>query len=570
MLVTFEEGAATVARRPQGEVAVSAHRRNRVSQRGARRTVAALAAVLALVLTACADWPMSGHDAARTHANPLERALSAANIGQAARAWGGYTNFGGPVTAPPVVAKGFAYVSEVDGTLDAFAIGDTSKCGGIPTGCIPAWRATLPGTTLSSPTVADGLLVVGASDGRLYTFDATGVTNCAAGPYVPICQPLRTYVLGGQVGSPAVVDGVVFATGGANGRTLGAFRADGTVGCSGTPRTCVPLWTAPLGGRAADPTIAANRVYVGAADGTLATFDAGGSAGCGGTPKICSPLWTATLGGPSDTISTAAYAAGTVYVTGSNGRLFALDAAGTTNCAGAPTVCSPLWRSSPGLRGVDPAVADGRVYASDASGAIEVFDATGSGCSGSPKTCTARWSTTPGPAAASPAVANGLLYVGRADATVQAFDATGSAACAGTPVVCAPLWTTSGGNQFATTPAIANGAVYVGIGGSTSLAKLVSFSIAPPRVVGFGDEGTYPLVGLLGEHFTPSTPGTATVVDTTRPGQPSASTSLVTRPDGTFSIGVDLEHLCFDRMHATVTVGSVTLEIDFTLTCNFP
>jgi outer membrane protein assembly factor BamB len=46
------------------------------------------------------------------------------------------------------------------------------------------------------------------------------------------------------------------------------------------------------------PAVANGVVYVGSDDGTLYAFDAAGGTNCGGAPKICFPLWSATTGGP--------------------------------------------------------------------------------------------------------------------------------------------------------------------------------------------------------------------------------------------------------------------------------
>jgi len=77
-------------------------------------------------------------------------------------------------------------------------------------------------------------------------------------------------------------------------------------------------------------------------DLTLYAFDARGITNC--SNGQCDPLWTADLG-----TSTYPYPPvvwnGEVLVTGSGNpaTLAAYDASGTTNCAGSPTVCTPLW-----------------------------------------------------------------------------------------------------------------------------------------------------------------------------------------------------------------------------------
>jgi outer membrane protein assembly factor BamB len=190
-----------------------------------------------------------------------------------------------------------------------------------------------------------------------------------------------------------------------------------------------------------------------------------------------------------------AIANGDVFVTDAEG-VQAFDAAGSTNCSGTPKVCAPLWATStrtstgpaftpgPGSPVVVggmlyvPGYGDGRALSSGGA-YVAAFDAAGStGCSGSPVVCGPIWTTTGLPASTgntgSPAIgANGILYI--ANQTLYAFDAAGSANCSGTPKVCAPLWTAATSNSSTSSaPAVANGTVYVGSSGS----KLYAFSAA--------------------------------------------------------------------------------------------
>jgi hypothetical protein len=71
--------------------------------------------------------------------------------------------------------------------------------------------------------------------------------------------------------SPAVVNGVVFV--GSGDGKLYACAAAGNTNCSGTPKTCTPLWTAPTGGAVqSSPSVANGVVYVGSGDGKLYAF----------------------------------------------------------------------------------------------------------------------------------------------------------------------------------------------------------------------------------------------------------------------------------------------------------
>src|SRR5581483_4045803 len=159
---------------------------------------------------------------------------------------------------------------------------------------------------------------VGSGDGKLYAFDAAGVTGCSGSPKT--CAPLWTAATGGYVwSSPAVAGGVVYV--GSSDLKLYAFDAAGVTGCSGSPKTCAPLWTAATGGYVfSSPAVAGGVVYVGSDDYKLYAFDAAGASGCSGSPKTCTPLWTATTGWVD---SSPAVAGGVVYVGSYDGKLYA-------------------------------------------------------------------------------------------------------------------------------------------------------------------------------------------------------------------------------------------------------
>jgi outer membrane protein assembly factor BamB len=183
----------------------------------------------------------------------------------------------------------------------------------------------------------------------------------------------------------------------------------------------VPLWTGATGGNnpsASGAAVAGGVVYYGSGDDRLYAFSAAGTTGCSGTPKTCKPLWTGATGNAIS--STPAVAGGVAYIASLDGNLYAFSAAGTTGCSGTPRTCKPLW-TAPGAGGVpplspSPAVANGVLYAGS-NGQLDAFSAAGTtGCSGTPKTCAPLWATgtsTNGSTFASPAVANGVVYEGQ-------------------------------------------------------------------------------------------------------------------------------------------------------------
>ena len=258
-----------------------------------------------------------------------------------------------------------------------------------------------------------------------------------------------------------------------------AFDATGTTGCSGSPKTCAPLWTAKTGaGIYSSPAVANGVMYIGSGDQKLYAFDAKGVTGCSGSPKTCTPLWRALTG--SFVYSSPTVANGVVYVGSNDSKLYAFDAAGNTNCSGTfVRTCKPLWTGATGSYIYSsPAVANGIVYIGSFDHKLYAFDATGTtGCSGTPKTCDPLWTGTTGSALyeASPAVANGVVYVAALDGKVYAFDATGTSGCSGSPTTCTPLWTAATGDAIFSSPMVAGGVVYVG----SDDTKLWAFGLPP-------------------------------------------------------------------------------------------
>ena len=212
-------------------------------------------------------------------------------------------------------------------------------------------------------------------------------------------------------------------------------------------------------GSDSSPAVANGVVY--ASSAFLYAFDAAGKTGCSGTPKSCVPLWTATKGGAH---SSPAVANGVVYV--SSDKLYAFDAAGKTGCSGTPKFCAPLWSALDWRRRgfVAGGRERGRVCRLRRSQVVCVRRG------GERRVVRARRSRVPrcGPrprarvVVSSPAVANGVVYIGSDDHKLYAFDAAGNAGCSGTPKSCAPLWTATTGNAVLSSPAVANGVVYVG------------------------------------------------------------------------------------------------------------
>lgn len=461
---------------------------------GVLLALAALA-IAALAFSGC-DWPMSAFDAALTSSS-ADHNINQANASTIKQLFTNPGQFGAPVESNGVLYAVSINSAETGGSLEAFDANGTTHCSGTPNQCSPLWTGPINGDNASAPAVVNGVVYVTTSptnttQGSLYAFDANGTSNCSGTPKV--CQPLWTAPAGASHGpsSPTVNSGVVYLSSDQGNSDLEAFDAKGTTNCSGTPKVCQPLWTASAGG--STPAVANGVVYVSSAPlstspGMLYAFSANGTTNCSGTPTTCSPLWAAAMGTTSTQVPPSpAVSNGVVYGESADGKLYAFDAGGVTNCSGKPTTCTPLWTAdlSAGPQyGSSPAVANGIVYAP--GGNLEAFDAKGvSNCSGTPKTCTPLWSYNVTVGLSSPSVANGLVFIGSGTGSTSsgsafmAFDAEGKTDCSGTPAVCNPLWTgvTTGLQQGSA--AIANGKIFVADNSFTFFATHLYAWVLPP------------------------------------------------------------------------------------------
>jgi outer membrane protein assembly factor BamB len=326
-----------------------------------------------------------------------------------------------------------------------------------------SWRADDTGSSV----VVGNTVYTGALNG-LVALDATGTTNCSGSPRR--CRPLWSAAMPFNVrGAPAVMDGVVYVTSG-DGMTavVAAFDAAGVQQCGGSPKTCSPLWLGVTSGALnGSPTVASGKVYIESGDDVIA-FDAAGVRNCTPYPRFCAPVWSAhTL---DQVVGAPTVVDGVVYVGSWDSHLYAYDAAGFTGCSGSPTVCSPLWTAT--LSGPiysTPAVSGGVVYVGNGnqlgtSGTLYAFDAHGvTGCAGTPRVCAPLWTASADGNLGSPAVGAGRLFVSSNQGTLYAFDAAGVSGCSGTPKRCTPRWTVPSA-VGADAPIIANDVVYVPTG----------------------------------------------------------------------------------------------------------
>jgi outer membrane protein assembly factor BamB len=439
---------------------------------------------LALVVAGCngTNWAMFGFDATHSGDNSQESVITAADVGNLAKA-GSSRGVGGPISSAPTVANGVLYAtadvgSAGVGTLYAYSAAGSSKCTNRrPKTCDPLWSATpsVDHKLMTSPAVdlANGIVYVGSAEGVLYAYDATtGALEW------------QSSLLGGSVGSsPTITNEYVYVS-----IVYGwTFAFPLTNGSDGNNPTC-------------------------------ATHD--------GT-KICRPEWRYST--PGDVYSSPAVANGLLYsnVSTPTNRLYAYDDELDSHCSGAAfamplgaTCANPLWTATTGGGKSSPAVANGVVYIGSLTGGLLAFSAPGSAnCSGTPytslqgMTCTPIWTGSTGRQdGSSPAVADGVVYIGSRDGHLDAFAAT-----EGTP-----RWTAATGGSIDSAPIIAAGVVYVGCSnreeaaGQTCGANLYAFGETTGNVL-----------------WTGSTDGPSGTVD----NSPVIADVLGTRPAGGVYVG---------------------------------
>ena len=425
----------------------------------AGRACAALA-LLVILVSGC-SWSQYRGDAAHTGYQPFEAAISVTNVSTLTTAWTG-------PSGAFAVSGGVLYGNGGAGLVALDAAGETN-CSGVPKTCAPLWNGPIPESgNFFAPAVANGSVYVsGANSGSVWAFDAAGNAGCGGVPRK--CTPLWTGASAViAVSSPTVSDGKVYvgASTGAADPGLYVYDAAGVTGCTGIPKTCGPLWTGQTGQFIGAPAVANGVAYVASTD-HLYAFDAAGVVGCGGLPKSCAPLWSAST--TFRLVSAPAIANGLVYVGSQNpddntGALYAFDAAGVSGCTGIPKNCAPLWTAPTAdhIAG-GPAVTARNVFIGTLDGTLYAFDANGStGCAGTPKTCAPLWTGAHLYSGfTSPAVANGVVYFGNG-LELLAFDAAGNTGCSGIPKSCAPLWVSPNISGIGMLdPIIVNGTVFV-------------------------------------------------------------------------------------------------------------
>jgi outer membrane protein assembly factor BamB len=240
----------------------------------------------------------------------------------------------------PTLADGRVFVGASDGTVLAFR----ATCRTDGGTCAPLWRARTGGSLVSSPpAVADGIVAV-VSD-RLYVYPESCNSRC---------RPLWSAAVSALQTAPAAGDGHVFAV---ESSTLLAFP----VSCRSDGGTCPPAWrfTEPSGDFLSTPLVSEQTVYV-AAHRLYAL-----AADCATVGQQCRPTWRSTV--TTVAMSTPVSGDGIVGVASDRVEVF------SSGCPAGQAPCRPLFAgpaltagvalSRPGISaaGVFVTTQDGRV-----------------------------------------------------------------------------------------------------------------------------------------------------------------------------------------------------------------
>jgi outer membrane protein assembly factor BamB len=273
----------------------------------------------------------------------------------------------GQVRTTPAVASGLAFVGGRGGGLYAL---DTDSGG-------QRWAALQStGFSLSHPTVLEGTVYAGSNDGTLYAVDAESGDvewdldvggDVASSPAIaddtiyvgwrgPVESPddqenggLTAVSTGGEAewtvtpgavdGSPAVVDGVVYAVSRSAAHAFDAATGD-------------ERWSFEDAAGAGSPAVRDGTVYVGSYDLDVHALDA----------ETGDLEWDQRVG--KWPTFAPAIADGVVYVPSWSDRIYGLDAA----------TGEPRWRHELATPLSDPAVADGRVYVATGNTLVALRD----------------------------------------------------------------------------------------------------------------------------------------------------------------------------------------------------
>jgi outer membrane protein assembly factor BamB len=219
-----------------------------------------------------------------------------------------------PLGTPGIAVANGRLIFTGTGVVEAFDAHGGRNCSGSPKVCQPLWQVASEVDVLAAS--GDTVLVRDGSSGAATLL----VLNAATG--ATLWRSDGSASVGTE---PAIANGIVYV-GASDGRLL-AYDLAGATGCAGTPKVCTPLWQTGTGAALSAPSVANGVVYVSASDGAVRAFDAAGQLRCSTTshPTTCSPLWSTMLGSAAHP---PVIANGRLYVRSANNDIFAFETSG--------------------------------------------------------------------------------------------------------------------------------------------------------------------------------------------------------------------------------------------------
>ncbi len=347
-----------------------------------------------------------------------------------------------------------------------------------------------------------------------YAGAAPGSVTCSLFAKVSFSPPL-TKSGGGT--DPSAVKGTLSGCSSTNsavtitkGKVIGSFASSplscATTSTTGASASLTIAWKGSVNG------VVGGITYAGKATFTATTVIAGSATGSfsgGATTRVTAPSNLATLCDAKKGIKKLALTG--TFTTAASPTLanwpqnhYGPDGTGfqpneTTIGVSNVGSLSQKWRyptSSPG--GQAPLIENGVLYTTvvTANGEptyLEAFDASGKSCSGTPVTCAPLWTSTVFTNFRGMTIADGEVFIMTYNYGLLAFDAAGNNGCTGSPKVCAPIWEGSPAFLGEGTPVVANGLVYIaGVGNGSPLNTGGAF------VAAFDVSGTNcPVIGAV-------------------------------------------------------------------------
>jgi hypothetical protein len=198
--------------------------------------------------------------------------------------WTSHNIHGGVVSVSGGIAYALTFVGGTYGGVVALDAAGSRGCSGTPKVCTPLWEYATNYPITGGYAVVSGVALYVDTfyspaprqfGGDIEGFDANGVNGCSGSPTV--CAPLWSNPAFALNTAPLAGDGSEFLTAPVN---FGIVAID-------------PNGVSEWHTTGTNATAIGGSVLYGTDGTNVYAYDAGGSAGCSGTPKICGSLWSA-------------------------------------------------------------------------------------------------------------------------------------------------------------------------------------------------------------------------------------------------------------------------------------